>query len=29
VRTIALAVYLLLWIVARAVLHQVAGGGAG
>jgi uncharacterized protein YggT (Ycf19 family) len=29
VRTISLAVYMLLWIVARAVLHQVAGGRAG
>jgi hypothetical protein len=28
VRTISLVVYLLLWIVARVVLHQIAGGRA-
>ena len=26
VRTISLVVYILLWIVARVVLHQIAGG---
>ena len=28
VRTISLVVYILLWIVARVVLHQIAGGRA-
>lgn len=28
VRTMSLVVYLLLWIVARVVLHQIAGGRA-
>jgi uncharacterized protein YggT (Ycf19 family) len=28
VRTISLVVYILLWVVARVVLHQIAGGRA-